>query len=229
MVKLKRRHFLFRLPNRKCQPFPAYYWLIHAVFLLRGFSGCRTLWCNRKCCHFLFYSPNRKCQHFPACNWLLWAVSQFNPSPLCSSSLKTPFLRKRHKSINYGQENAGTSCVASKTGSDDILDFNIVFPIPGNPLHEKTTRINQLRTGKYWHVLFGKQNRKWRHFQLHHCVRNPEIPLSQENGIDQAINGRKMLTLPVFGPFLTLGGSALSPFALKMDTQFHRHNFLHGV
>ena len=34
---------------------------------------------------------------------------------------RNPSLRKEHKSINYRQENAGTSCLMSKTGSDEIL------------------------------------------------------------------------------------------------------------
>ena len=66
----------------------------------------------------------------------------------------------QHKSINHWQENASTSCLANKTGSDIILSFVIVFVIPRNPLPEKTAQINQLRTGKYWHFLFGEQNRK---------------------------------------------------------------------
>ena len=66
----------------------------------------------------------------------------------------------QHKSINYRKVNAGTSCFASKAGSDLILSFFIVFVIPRNPLPEKTARINQLQAGKCWHFLFGEQNRK---------------------------------------------------------------------
>ena len=131
----------------------------------------------------------------------------FGTSP--SSFRHTPILRKQHKSINYGQENAGTSCLASKTGSDDIFDFTIVIGIPNYPLPEKTARIDQLQAGKCWHFLFGEQNRKWSHFELHHCVQHPYKPLSWENGIDPAINGRKT---SCFWHTLTYGGSALFPF-----------------
>ena len=58
--------------------------------------------------------------------------------------LETPFLRKRHKSINYGKENAGTPCLSSKKkGSDHIFDFTIVFCIPRNPLPEKSKLQNE--------------------------------------------------------------------------------------
>ena len=40
---------------------------------------------------------------------------------------------KRHKSINYRQENASISCLVSKAGSDSIFDFTVVFRIPRNP------------------------------------------------------------------------------------------------
>ena len=67
---------------------------------------------------------------------------------------------KQYKSINYRQQNAGTFCLSSKTGSDNIFDFTIVFCIPRIRLPEKTAGINQLPAGKCWHLLFGKQNRK---------------------------------------------------------------------
>ena len=105
---------------------------------------------------------------------------------------------KRHKSINYRQENAGISCWASKTGSDDILGFTIVFVIPTHPHPEKTATINQLRTGKCWHFLFGEQNRKWWHFRLHHSAPHPEKPPFWENGTNKSITGRKMLAVPVW-------------------------------
>ena len=63
---------------------------------------------------------------------------------------------KRRGSINIRQENTGTSCLTSETGSDDIFDFTIVFCIPRNPLPEKTARINQLQAGKCCHFLFGE-------------------------------------------------------------------------
>ena len=63
---------------------------------------------------------------------------------------------KRRKSINYRQENAGTSCLGSKTGSDAIFNFTIAFRIQKNLLPEKTARINQLQAGKRWHFLFGE-------------------------------------------------------------------------
>ena len=55
---------------------------------------------------------------------------------------------KRHQSINDTQENAATSCLSSKTGSDNILGFAIVFHIPRNPLPVKTVQLNQLQAGK---------------------------------------------------------------------------------
>ena len=70
----------------------------------------------------------------------------FGTSP--SSFRHTPILRKQHESINYGQENAGTSCSASITGSDDVSDFTIMFCIPRNPFLRK------------WHKScnYGKEN-----------------------------------------------------------------------
>ena len=154
------------------------------------------------------------------------------------------------------------------SGSDIILSFVTEFVIPRNSLPKKAAQINQLRTGKCWHFLFGEQNRKWRHFRLHHSVQHPEKPPFWENGTIQSFTGRKMLALPVwrakqevrpfwtsplrsasldtpflrkwhrssnkwqenadtsvFGPFWLLEVLPFSPFALKMDSQTHRHQF----
>ena len=62
---------------------------------------------------------------------------------MCSASRVTPFLWKRYESINNRQENIGTSCLASDTGSEDILLFTIVFYIWRNPRPVKTAQINQ--------------------------------------------------------------------------------------
>ena len=105
---------------------------------------------------------------------------------------------KRRKSINYRQENAGTSCLGSKTGSSDIFGFTMVFRIPRSPLPEKAVWIKQLQAGKWGHFLFGEQNRKWQHLWLHHSVPYPEIPPPWENGGNQSITGRKMQALPVW-------------------------------
>ena len=99
------------------------------------------------------------------------------------------FLRKAvyQNAGHYGEvENVVTSCFVCQTGSASIfllvidwfvrLTFTIVFIIPRNPFPEKTAQINQLRTGKCWHFLFGEQNRKWRHLGLHHSVPHAENP-----------------------------------------------------
>ena len=65
-------------------------------------------------------------------------VKTFTTSPFCSVSQETSIQRKRHESINYKQENADTSCLASKTGSDHIFDFTVVFRTPRHPYPEKT-------------------------------------------------------------------------------------------
>ena len=140
-------------------------------------------WWNSKWLHFLFFLPNRKCQRFPADNWLICAISKFLTSPLCSSAIETPFLGKLHKTINYCQENACTSCLASKTGNEAILNFIIALSIPKNQWKKHRSSI------------------KW-----------------QENADTSC-----------FWPVLTYGGSALFPFALKMDTLLHRHQFIYGV
>ena len=43
------------------------------------------------------------------------------------------------QSINCRQENAGTSCLARKTGSEAILNFIIAFRLTRNPYPQKTT------------------------------------------------------------------------------------------
>ena len=72
------------------------------------------------------------------------------------------------QSINYRQENASTSCSPSKTGSDDIFDFTIVFRIPRNPHPVKTAWINQLRVGKCCHFLFLARSNFWRFCPVPH-------------------------------------------------------------
>ena len=57
-------------------------------------------------------------------------------------------MEKMRKSINYRQENAGTSCLGRKTGSDAIFNFTIAFHIQRNLLREKTAQINQLQAVK---------------------------------------------------------------------------------
>ena len=98
---------------------------------------------------------------------------------------------KQRKSINYRQENANTSCLGSKTGSDPIFNFTIAFHIQRNILPEKMARINQLRAGKRWHFLFREQKRKQRHFWLHHGVLHPEKPSPWESSVNQAITSKK--------------------------------------
>ena len=57
---------------------------------------------------------------------------------------------KRHKSINYRQENPGTSCLASKTGINNILGFPIMLYTLRNPPMKKSDA-NQYITGrKIW-------------------------------------------------------------------------------
>ena len=85
----------------------------------------------------------------------------------------------------------------TKTGSDAILNFTIAFRIQRNLLPEKTTQINHLQSRKRWHFLFGKQNRKWRHFEIHHCVPHPEKPPSRVNGTNQSFTVWKLQALPV--------------------------------
>ena len=111
---------------------------------------------------------------------LVWGTKQevkpFLTSPLPSAPRETSFLRKRHEAINYRQENAGTSCLASETGSSNIFGFTMLFGIPISPVPEKAVWIKQLQVGKWGHFLFGEQNRKWKHLWLHHSVPYPEIP-----------------------------------------------------
>ena len=59
-------------------------------------------------------------------------VTAFWTSPLNSASQETPFRQKRHRTINKLQANTVTSCFASETGSDSIMDFTIVFSIRRN-------------------------------------------------------------------------------------------------
>ena len=71
----------------------------------------------------------------------VWGAKQevmpFSTSPLPSTSRKTSSLRKRRESVNYRQENAGTSCLTSKAGGEVILNFTNMFSIPRNPHPEK--------------------------------------------------------------------------------------------
>ena len=53
-----------------------------------------------------------------------------------------------------------SSILRSKTGSNDILGFTVVFRIPRNSLPVRTAQINQLKAGKCFHFLFREQNRK---------------------------------------------------------------------
>ena len=48
-----------------------------------------------------------------------------------------------------------------------------------------------------WHFLLASET-GCRHFGLNHCVRHPEKPPSCENGTDQSIKGRKILSFPVW-------------------------------
>ena len=105
-----------------------------------GFSGYETLWWSPKCCYFLFYLPNRKCHHFPACNWLIPTALKGRGFLGMTNKVRKFKMWKRRKSINYRQENAGNSCLTSKTGSEVILNFNNVFSIPRNPHPEKNGR-----------------------------------------------------------------------------------------
>ena len=50
-------------------------------------------------------------------------------------------------------------------------------------------------SGRYWPYDWFAQ---FPHFNLHHCVRNPEKPPSWENSTNQVITDRKMLALPVW-------------------------------
>ena len=60
---------------------------------------------------------------------------------------RNPSVRKRCEIINYRQEYAGTFCLASKTGSEAILNLTIAFSIPRNT-HPEQTAINQYMAGK---------------------------------------------------------------------------------
>ena len=155
------------VPNRKCQHFPTCNWLIRTVLTGGALLGLRTKLRSSKCENGAIQSvTGRKMLTLPVW-WAKQEVTIFTSSPKCPTSREAPFLWKRGKSINCRRETAGTSCLARKTG------FTIVFPIPRHPIHEKTVEINQLLAGKFWHFLFDKQNRKWSHFELHHCVQHP--------------------------------------------------------
>ena len=102
-----------------------------------------------------------------------------------------------------------------------MLNYTIVFFIPINTLYVKMAQNTQLQAGKYCHFLFGEQNRKWRHFELHNCIQHTWKPPTWEKGMAQSINGSKMLTPPVW-PVLMFGGSASLPYCHQnviTDTQ----------
>ena len=100
---------------------------------------------------------------------------------------------------------ASLSVLASQTGSCSIFRSSIDWSVPFS--HFKCHHCVQhsekppscdydtnQEAGKYWRFLFGKGNRKWRHFGLHRCMKPP----SCENGTNQSIKGKRMLTLPVW-------------------------------
>ena len=58
--------------------------------------------------------------------------------------------------------------------------FSLILNFTRNPLLVKTARINQLQAGKCWHFLFGKQNRKLRHFRFTIVFRTPTSPLPEK-------------------------------------------------
>ena len=68
----------------------------------------------------------------------------------------------QHKSINYGQENAGASCLVSKTGSDDIWGFTIVFVNPRHPhvCSFVLNKSNDLEILKNWRRRYFKHSAK---------------------------------------------------------------------
>ena len=131
------------LEYRKCQRFPACNWSIRAVF-----SGRRLLWMwnamvKLKMASLLVLLPNQEVPAFSCLYLIDLRRFHFQTSKLCWSSQQSPFLWERCESINYKQENDGTSCLASKSGGNDILGFTIVFRIPRHPLPEKTAGINR--------------------------------------------------------------------------------------
>ena len=123
---------------------------------------------------------------------------------------RPPFSRKRHKSIIYRKENAFISCLASKTGSDDISDFPIIFGSPINPLSEKTAQINYLRDVKYQHSLHGDQNRS---DDICDFTTVFSIPRNPQRKRHRSSNKWQDNADPsCFWPIPTFGGSALFPF-----------------
>ena len=131
-------------------------------------------------------------------------------------------------------ENVVTPCFAHQTGRASgylpVIDWFVPFSHfklhlyachPEMPLHEKTAQINQLKAGKYCNFLFGKQNRKKRHFGLHHSVPHPIKSPSCEkvHGSITLMAGKCWHFL--FGLFWRLEVLPFSPSALKKGS--HRH------
>ena len=113
---LKCIQLLFCSPNRKWQHFPVRNWLICVVFTGRGFLGMTNamvkgkMWKRHKLISYM--------QEIP-----VWRVKEKVTTldfTIVFRIPRNPFMRELHESINYRQEMAGTSCLASKTGSDDI-------------------------------------------------------------------------------------------------------------
>ena len=132
-------------------------------FFRMGFLGCWARWWSSKWLHFLF-----ACQTGSACIFL----------PVIDSSR---FLREEvsRDTEHYGEAiNVITVCFARQTGSAliflHVIDrFTLFsqgggFSRCGTPWWSQkchcflfwTVQINQLQAGKWWHFLFGEQNRK---------------------------------------------------------------------
>ena len=164
-------HFLLCLPNRKCLHFPVSNWLICAIYSWRGVSqGAEHYGEVGNVVASCFASLTGSASIF--LSLIDWFV-RFSQEREVSRDEKHNGEGWNVETVqinHYRQKNAGTSFLASKTGSHDIFDFTIVFRIPRIGLPEKSAGINQLPAGKCWHFLFGKQNRKWSSFKLHHCT-----------------------------------------------------------
>ena len=85
-------YFLFCLPKRNCPHFPAFNWLIRAVFTGRGWNErngevqiVKTAWINKlqagKCWHFLFCEQNKRWQH----SGLHHSVPHITKPPSCEN------------------------------------------------------------------------------------------------------------------------------------------------
>ena len=121
---------------------------------------------------------------------------------LCSQFWETPLLWKWHKLVDYRKENAASSVLASKAGSNNILGFAIVLSILRKPLREKTLQNKQIRARICWHILFGQQIRKWNHFEFHHFT-IPRIPLPEKMARNNQQMAGKCSDF-LFGPFWRL-------------------------